>query len=379
MTYGSAVRENDPLYILYSIVYVFFSLCFIAPPTEFVSAGVTVQNIFSHWLGSEDFHFIYYHMKRISATLIVHSFIPLGYYLGLALFAPQLNLFDFDHLATTWTVFFICSLLLPGCTMLLVIYWHQGSWDNHPLAKELQLLGGENDSWRSVASSINVEFRRIDKFTSGIHSRLVAVTDSWIIKTSTYYVYVAHQNDIHLTLSDAEEHSLSYQNQMALQILNITVASIQPGLKPFPIRLNSLELGDLKEKLQAPIRNARNIVIHQSLSDRFLMEFKEVVENNPKYTAPPTMEIEQCIGCMQKTSDVKLQKHCEDPENGNVETRCIQCFCRPMWCLECMGKWFASRQDHLRPETWFASKSPCPTCRARFCVLDVCKIQETQY
>lgn len=152
------------------------------------------------------------------------------------MFAPELNLFNIDQLSVVWSSFLIFSLILPGVAMMLAIYWHRWNCDNHPLAKELALLGGENNGWRSVASSINVEFRRIDKFTSGIHSRLVAVTDSWIIKTSTYYVYIAHQNDIHLTLSDAEEHSLSYQNQMAVQYLNISVASIQPGLKPFSIR-----------------------------------------------------------------------------------------------------------------------------------------------
>lgn len=31
-----------------------------------------------------------------------------------------------------------------------------------------------------------------------------------------------------------------------------------------------------------------------------------------------------------------------------------------MWCLACMGKWFASRQDPQRPDTWLASRVPCP-------------------
>ncbi|XP_005112710.1 E3 ubiquitin-protein ligase TM129 [Aplysia californica] len=371
-----AGNTENSLVVLYTMVFMFFAGCFIAPPTEFVSAGVTVQNIFSQWLGSEDFSFIYYHMKRITATLIIHSFIPLGYYVGLGLLSPQLNLFSLDDVGMFWSVFLLGSLILPGCICAVAIYWHHGNCNNHPLAKQLAQLGSEHDSWRAVASSINVEFRRIDKFTSGISSRLVAVTDSWIIKTSTYYVYVAHQSDIHLTLSDAEEHSLSYQTQTAVQYLNITVGRVETGLQPFTIRLNSMELGDLKEKLQAPIRNARNIVIHQSLSDMFLKAFREQVEQNPTFSPPPSMEIEQCIGCMQKDSDIKLQKRCEDTagEQAPDSEACVQCFCRPMWCLECVGKWFASRQDQQRPETWLSSKSPCPTCRARFCVLDVCRL-----
>ncbi|RUS79554.1 hypothetical protein EGW08_012684 [Elysia chlorotica] len=366
--------------ILYTLIYCFFAGIFIVPPTEFVSAGITIQNLFSNWLGSEEFNFIYYHIKRTSATVIVHSLIPLGYYLGLGLFAPELDLFSLDQTGIGWLVYLLFSLLLPGLSALCVLYWHRNKWDYHPLARQLNLLGDANSTWRSVASSINVEFRRIDKFTSGTPSRLVVVTDSWIIKTSTYSVFVGHQNDIHLSLSDSEEHALSYQNQMAVQYLNIQVSPVESGVKPFTIRLNSLELGDLKEKLQAPIRNARNIVIHQSLSDRFLQAFTETVQQNSVFIPPPDMELEQCIGCMQKTSDVKLQRLCEIPPGDvpqppGAPPACLQCFCRPMWCLECMGKWFASRQDQLRPETWLSGKSPCPMCRATFCLLDVCRVQ----
>ena len=57
------------------------------------------------------------------------------------------------------------------------------------------------------------------------------------------------------------------------------------------------------------------------------------------------------------------------------ENECRQCFCRPMWCLSCLGRWFASRQNQERPETWLASCVPCPTCRSKFCILDVCLIR----
>ena len=78
-------------------------------------------------------------------------------------------------------------------------------------------------------------------------------------------------------------------------------------------------------------------------------------------------DLESCIGCMQKTANVKLQKLCASPQEGS----CVQCYCRPMWCLECMGKWFASRQNQQEPETWLAGRAPCPTCRAVFCMLDI--------
>ena len=66
------------MYLFYSLMYGFFCLCVIAPPTEFVSAGLTIQHIFSSFLGSEDMTFIEYHIKRTTVTAFVHSLLPLG-------------------------------------------------------------------------------------------------------------------------------------------------------------------------------------------------------------------------------------------------------------------------------------------------------------
>ena len=51
-------------------------------------------------------------------------------------------------------------------------------------------------------------------------------------------------------------------------------------------RLNSSEYRDLKDKVQAPVVNARNVVITQSLTDRFLEAFREQVAHNPRYQLP---------------------------------------------------------------------------------------------
>lgn len=63
--------------ILFTFLYVFFCALLIAPPTEVISAGLTVQNVLAKYLGSEDINFIYYHIRRASATLIFHSLLPL--------------------------------------------------------------------------------------------------------------------------------------------------------------------------------------------------------------------------------------------------------------------------------------------------------------
>jgi len=50
-----------------------------------------------------------------------------------------------------------------------------------------------------------------------------------------------------------------------------------------------MEYSDLKDKLQTQIRNARNIVIQQSLSDRFLEAFRLQVAENAAFHKPPIM------------------------------------------------------------------------------------------
>ena len=67
---------SEELY--YTIGYLLISLCLVLPPTEFVSAGLTVQNMVGGFLGSEQMNFIYHHIKRTAATALFHSFIPLG-------------------------------------------------------------------------------------------------------------------------------------------------------------------------------------------------------------------------------------------------------------------------------------------------------------
>lgn len=71
-------EDTCTLKAIFTIGYLFFVFCFVAPPTEFVSAGLTIQNVLSNYLGSEQLHFIEYHMKRTAVTLLVHSILPLG-------------------------------------------------------------------------------------------------------------------------------------------------------------------------------------------------------------------------------------------------------------------------------------------------------------
>ena len=72
----------------------------------------------------------------------------------------------------------------------------------------------------------------------------------------------------------------------AVLILKITALII---VFRFCCRLNALEFRELKDKLQATVRNARNIVVIQSLSEQFLQAFAEQINHNPVFHLPEGM------------------------------------------------------------------------------------------
>lgn len=64
--------------VTFTLAYLVFAVCFVFTPTEFHSAGLTVQNLLSGWLGSEDAAFVPHHLRRTAATLLCHALLPLG-------------------------------------------------------------------------------------------------------------------------------------------------------------------------------------------------------------------------------------------------------------------------------------------------------------
>lgn len=57
------------------------------------------------------------------------------------------------------------------------------------------------------------------------------------------------------------------------------------------IRLNALQYGELKEKLHAPLREARGIIVQQTLGDMFTDAFKKQVEKNGVYNLPSSSPV----------------------------------------------------------------------------------------
>ncbi len=185
---------------------------------------------------------------------------------------------------------------------------------------------------------------RIDKFTIQVTPLTkVVVTDNWLILFGQWpnQFELAHQSDISLTVVDSDQHHLSTEGHVGgAQFLRIKVNNRRPGTRSFIFRLNSLEYQNLQDKLRSPIDNAANVKIFKTVSERFVEVFREEVAANP--TVETTVGLEPCIGCMVQTANVKLVRQCmsnEEEDRQPEGDRCVNCYCRPMWCLDCLARW----------------------------------------
>lgn len=208
--------------------------------------------------------------------------------------------------------------------------------------------------------------------------------DSWIIATSPLSLNLVRTSDALLSIIQSQKHDVIGNSTTTGdrisgtgQFLTILVTSVSRKVAPFTIRLRSTEFQDFKSRVTCPVLNLKNIQVEASLSEQFTQVFKDEISKNPS-TQVTRSSLEHCIGCMQTTADVKIQRTCLTLPQENLEPRrrCVECSCRPMWCSGCLAKWFASRQDQSNTASWLSSRAPCPTCRSLFCILDVLPIAD---
>ena len=56
------------------------------------------------------------------------------------------------------------------------------------------------------------------------------------MKTTAYFVHIAFQSDVHLTVIGTDEHDLSHESTTGVQFLSILVKSVNGQVEPFKIR-----------------------------------------------------------------------------------------------------------------------------------------------
>lgn len=70
--------DTNEIFMLYILIYIVVSFCYVFRSSEFISAGLTIEHMFSGLLGQEIDDFVKYHVKKICLTVIVYSFLPFG-------------------------------------------------------------------------------------------------------------------------------------------------------------------------------------------------------------------------------------------------------------------------------------------------------------
>lgn len=205
---------------------------------------------------------------------------------------------------------------------------------------------------------------------------------------------------LRLLFFQSDSHDINETSTDTIQFVNIRVKPMRPGVTEFMIRINALEFKSLQDRMLRPITILDGVTFSKTVIDRFVEVFKQQIESNPRYKTSEVNSFggkmfnghstalfsvhfqvtDSCFACMQAEPNIKLQKQCTDVNDNaqplnNAESRCGNCYCRPMWCVDCMAKWFASRQNQYEKEVWLQQKCTCPMCRATFCILDVCYIE----
>lgn len=141
---------------VFSLVYFLLSIGIIYPPTEFVSIGLTINNVFGSFLGSIDVGFVQYHLRRTCLTLFIHSILPLFY--AIWYYLKFGDLIEYDVYFILWNSFIIFAFVLPIVSICVIYYWCKNNYANHPIAQNLRKYN--RDSWIQAAVDINTEYRR---------------------------------------------------------------------------------------------------------------------------------------------------------------------------------------------------------------------------
>ncbi|XP_039491371.1 E3 ubiquitin-protein ligase TM129 isoform X2 [Drosophila santomea] len=281
----------------------------------------------------------------------------------------------------TWKTAQRFSVLAVLAMPALIFNWHQQNWRRHPISKALSKYSISPGSYRAVASEIGTEFRQPDIYKKKLNSiSSVIATQNWIIKTTIYNVHFAHQTNTSLSVAKAETYNISQQDQNdTLQMISIIVRPMRQGVSDFHIRINALEFRNLENRVRRPIAIPSNIQFHRNVIDRFVDVFKAQVALNPIFAEDANTD--KCFACMLNEPNTKIHKQCADFDRNGAPLAdgacCSNCYCRPMWCVECLARWFAARQSDVDREMWLEQKCTCPMCRAKFCVLDVSYITPT--
>ncbi|KAI6240069.1 Transmembrane protein [Aphelenchoides fujianensis] len=307
-----------------------------------------MENFLRCYLGDPRKDFLEYQLRRITMTTVMHIlYFPLSnslvYFVSLAAFTES----QVFALWPTTIIQWAASLTILLTIVAIGLVGQQGieDFEDHRIVKKFRQFG---DDWRVLSEQVTREIQdpfaviAVDSDQNGLY-----VLDHWIVHFTPYNMDIAKLEDARFVATKVIQHPLSNQNQ-DFQIVVVRVESASLSFLPFEISLKS--------------RNILQLI--QDKIDEFIPVFRACISENEPFQYSPTEELDTCFGCMAVQPNVKIDKTCGGPE-------CTNCACRPSWCHSCLARIFASEQDEEQSHTWLRGTARCPTCRSRFCPLDV--------
>lgn len=107
---------------------------------------------------------------------------------------------------------------------------------------------------------------------------------------NTYTIYLLRKDCVYKIISNMSfmnSFSFFFNFLIPYKTFNPVLSYCFPFCLPtFVFRLNSVDYKDLKDKVASPLINARNVVIQQSITERFILAFRHQVDANPMYSLP---------------------------------------------------------------------------------------------
>ncbi|KHJ89332.1 hypothetical protein OESDEN_10848, partial [Oesophagostomum dentatum] len=350
-------------------------LLLLYPPDAFVGAGITFDNVACGYLGTSELNVLDFHCRRIVQALSFVICLPFFFMLFLYSARDHAVLFTAHPTRIIHYVALISPFLaLAGLAHSL--YHSFTHFRSLPAMKKLEAYGYSS---REALTNLSIELSRIDAFRHSISnvSRII-ITDSWLFYCSRFKFVVVKLSDAQFRVINAEDTMNSLHQALGMNQYLTVAVSLPEDIQNmnFVFKIDNVSMRDLESKLgRDRIEFSPEVQLKMSLTDKFIQAFIGQAKHNPRFDNYVREDLEPCLGCSDKLSNVKLFRQCGGLgvgiDDNMARPACMPCQCRPMWCVSCMARIFLAKQDQSAPTRWLDGNCPCPTCRATFCILDV--------
>ncbi|CAJ0945276.1 unnamed protein product, partial [Mesorhabditis belari] len=357
------MRDDYEIFIWSTITFGMTASLVIWPNDVLISNHLTIEELFHSYLGDQSKDPLEYNCRKIVLNQTILGCLPFVYSL-ITFFYSDLPTVS-SRIPSTKLHYFtnISILILIGS--LTYFFFHHNTKFTH--LKPMKYLKLYSEDLTRIRAQLSTEFRNFFNFSVSLaYSSRIIISDSWVMNFNRYNFIIVNISDIQFEAVNAQQFALNETGE-EVQYVSIRANILNRSIPHFFFRIKGTDFRDLQDKLTSRIEIAREIIFHVSPNERFVEVFQENVNENGTYPYPDTNSLESCIGCYATQANVKINQGCQ--QQGRQQ--CRQCFCRPMWCVSCLGRVFAGKQDQSHPEFWLNGQADCPTCRAIFCVRDV--------